>query len=167
MRLRSFSIASFVLVPLALLAGPAEDLKTAEDSISRGDVPTAMALLRRAADANHGPAQARLADLLLAAEYDAEALALYRKAADQGDPAGEVGLGRAYADARGVARDPAVALQWYRKAEAKNHRAAFDALARAYHTGDLGLPKDLQKAAEYAAKAGTALPVARAPKVAR
>jgi TPR repeat protein len=163
----STRLFALVLLPLSVLDGPADDLRDADAAFNRGDLPTAMALLRKAADANHGAAQARLADLLRAAEYDDEAVALYRKAAAQGEPAGEVGLGRVYADARGVKRDPAQALQWYRKAEAKNYAPAFDALARAYHAGDLGLAKDLQKAAEYAAKGGTVLPVAKAAKAAK
>ncbi|MBI5275340.1 MAG: sel1 repeat family protein [Burkholderiales bacterium] len=167
MNTRLFSLAALALLPLAVLAGPAEDLKSADESFNRGDLPTAMALLRKAADANYGPAQARLGDLLLAAEYDEEAVALFRKAAAQGDPAGETGLGRVYADARGVKRDPAAALEWYRKAEKKNHLPALDALARAYHAGDLGLPKDAQKAAEYAARAGTVLTQPRAPRTAK
>jgi TPR repeat protein len=135
-------------------AGPAEDLQQAETSLRSGDVFTAMALLRKAADQNNAAAQARLADLLHAAEFDTEALVLYRKAAAQGEPAGEFGLGRMYADAAGVPRDAALALEWYRKAEKKNHGPALDALARAYRTGDLGLPKDLDQAAALDARAG-------------
>jgi TPR repeat protein len=127
-------------------AGPAEDVQQAEAALRTGDVFTAMALLRKAADQNHALAQARLADLLHAAEFDREAVVLYQKAADQGEAAGEYGLGRSYADGTGVARDPALALQWYRKAEQKNHAPALDALARAYRTGDLGLPRNLEQA---------------------
>ena len=131
---------------VAAEAGPAEDLRQAETSMREGDVFTAMALLRKAADENHPGAQARLADLLHAAEFDGEALVLYRKAAEQGNAAGEFGLGRMYADGSGVPRDPALALEWYRKAEKQNHAPALDALARAYRSGDLGLAKDAQRA---------------------
>ena len=127
-------------------AGPAEDVQQAETSLQAGDLPTAMSLLRRAADQNHPLAQARLADLLVKAEFNAQALALYRKSAEQGEAAGEFGLGHMYADALGVPRDVALALEWYRKAEKKNYWPALDALARAYRIGDLGLPKDIAQA---------------------
>jgi uncharacterized protein len=134
-------------------AGPVEDVQQAETSLQAGDLPSAMALLRRAADQNHPLAQARLADLLVKAEFYTQALELHRKSAEQGEPAGEFGLGRAYADGLGLPRDPALALEWYRKAEKKNHGPALDALARAYRTGDLGLPKDLDQAAALDARA--------------
>lgn len=137
--------AVFSLAPRAE-AGAAEDIERAESSLRGGDVATAFSLLRKASDQNHPGAQARLADLLRAAEFYQEALSLYRKAAEQGDAAGEFGLGRMYADGLGVPRDPAVALEWYRKAEKKDHAPALDALARAYRTGDLGLAKDLERA---------------------
>lgn len=140
----------FALAALCALgsaaAGPVEDVQQAETSLHSGDVYTAMGLLRKAADQNNALAQARLADLLHAAEFDKEALVLYQKAADQGEPAGEFGLGRSYADGTGVPRDAALALEWYRKAEKKNHAPALDALARAYRTGDLGLAKNLEQA---------------------
>ena len=127
-------------------AAAPDEVRQAETAIRSGDVFTAMGLLRRAADQNNPVAQARLADLLHAAEFDQEALVLYRKAAEQGEAAGEFGLGRMYADGSGVPRDPALALQWYRKAELKQHVPALDALARAYRTGDLGLAKDPARA---------------------
>jgi uncharacterized protein len=127
-------------------ADPAEDVVQAEASLQAGDLPTAMSLLRRAADLNHPLAQARLGDLLVKAEFYPQALELHRKSAEQGEAAGEFGLGRAYADGLGVPRDPALAIEWYRKAEKKEHWPALDALARAYRIGDLGLPKDIAQA---------------------
>src|SRR3954454_3567965 len=85
-----------LLAACALHAGPAEDVQQAEVLLRGGDLPEAMALLRKAADQDHPLAMARLGDLLRAAEYEQEAVALYRKAAERGEPAGEVGLGRAY-----------------------------------------------------------------------
>lgn len=145
-------VAALVALPLAH-ADPREDTLQAEASLRGGDVPTAMALLRKASDQGHPAAQARLADLLHAAEFDKEAVALYRKAADQGDAAGEFGLGRMYADGAGVARDTALALEWYRKAEKQNHAPALDALARAHRAGDLGLVRNLDAASAFEARA--------------
>lgn len=138
-------------------AGPAEDVKQAETALRSGDVFVAMSLLRKSADQNYAPAQAALADLLHAAEFYADALVLYKKAAEQGDPGGEFGLGRMYANGSGVPRDAAVALDWYRKAEKKNHAPTLDALSRAYRTGDLGLPKDPEQAKALEARARSIL----------
>jgi TPR repeat protein len=141
---------------LGLHAGPAEDVQQADALLRTGDVPDAMSLLRRAADQDHPLAMARLGDLLRAAEFESEAVVLYRKAAERGEPAGEVGLGRAYADGAGVAQDPAQALELYRKAESRNYGPAFDQLARAYRTGTLGLAKDPELARAYQRKADAA-----------
>lgn len=150
---RGLSLAALCAVCGIAFASPAEDVQRAEASLRGGDVFAAMSHLRKAADQNHGLAQARLADLLRAAQFDQEALILYRKAAQQGEAAGEFGLGRMYADGTGVPRDAALALQWYRKAQARNHVPALDALARAHRTGDLGLAKDLEQAARLDALA--------------
>lgn len=146
-------LALAALGAVGVHAGPVEDTAQAESAIRAGDFVGALALLRRAADQDHPLAQARLADLLLAAEYEPEALALYRKAADQGSAAGEFGLGRMYADGLGVPRDHAAALEWYRKADAKDYAPAADALARAYRGGTLGLARDPEKANQLDARA--------------
>jgi TPR repeat protein len=142
-----------LLAAAAVSAGPAEDVKEADTAFLSGDIPTAMALLRKAADQGHPLAEARLGDLLRAAEFEAEAIVYYRKSAEKGEPAGEVGLARALADGAGIKKDPAQALALYRKAEARNYGPAHDMLARAYRTGTLGLPKDLAKAKEHDQKA--------------
>ena len=142
----------------ALYAGPAEDYARANESLATGDLPTGMSLLRQAAAQNHAKAQAQLGDLLRAAEFDAEAVAMYRKSAEQGEAAGEFGLGRAYADGVGVKKDPAAALEWYRKTEKKNYAPALDALARAYRTGTLGLPQDPVQAKSYEERARALAP---------
>lgn len=157
----ALSLAALGATGVRAQAASAEELQQAEAAIRSGDVFTAMGLLRRAADRNNPLAQARLADLLHAAEFDQEALALYRKAAEQGEAAGEFGLGRMYADGSGVPRDPALALQWYRKAELKNHAPALDALARAYRSGDLGLPRDLARASALDAQVRGLQPAAK------
>lgn len=157
-------LALAALGTAAAQAGPAEDTARAETMIRTDDVVSAMGLLRSAANQNYAPAQARLADMLRAAEAYPEAIELYRKAADQNDPAGEVGLGRMYADGYGVQRDPEKALELYRKAQARNHWQAFDILARAYRAGDLGLGKDLAKAQELEAQAKALMPAKDAPR---
>jgi len=150
-RLHSFiapCVAALVSLAAALpaLAGPREDLRAAEQSIRGGDVVTAIVALRKLSEENYAPAQARLADLQFSAENYEEALELYRKAAQQGDGHGQWGLGRMHAEGAKVPRDPAQALQLYRQAAEKNAWQGFDALARAYRSGDLGLTKDLTEA---------------------
>jgi TPR repeat protein len=135
------------------LAGAPEDTEQAETALRNGDLISAMSLLRRAADAGHAPAQARLGDLLDAAEFDAEAVALYRKAAAQNHPAGETGLARMLAVGEGVAKDPAQALALLRRAAEREHPPALDALSRAYRSGTLGLPRDPVEAQRLADRA--------------
>jgi len=118
----------------------------AEAAFRTGDLIVAMGLLRQAADAGYAPAQARLADLLDAAEQDVEAVAWYRKAVAQNDAHGEFGLGRMLANGEGVARDPVEALRLYRSAVEKNYVYAIEALARAYRSGDLGVERNLAEA---------------------
>lgn len=146
------AVAMLCAIASGAAAGPVEDLRDAEAAAGAGDVYTAMSLLRKAADRNHPVAQARLADLLHAAEFDAEALDLYKRSAAQGEAAGEFGLGVMYANGAAVKRDDALALEWYRKAEKKNFPPALDALARAYRTGTLGLAKDVAAANELEAR---------------
>jgi TPR repeat protein len=138
--------AALLCAASGVRAGPAEDLRAAEVAAERADMQTAIALLRKAADQNNAVAQARLADLMLAGEYEKEALELYRKSAAQGEAAGEFGLGRMYANGAAVKRDEKLALEWYRKAQAKKYAPALEALANAYREGDLGLPKDIAQA---------------------
>jgi TPR repeat protein len=48
---------------------------------------------------------------------DAEAVRWYRKAAEQGNAAGQTNLGWMYAEGRGgLAKDDGEAVRWYRKA---------------------------------------------------
>jgi hypothetical protein len=123
-------------------AGPSEQAEAAEAAYRTGDLVVAMGLFRQAAEAGHSLAQARLADLLNAAELNAEAVDWYRRSALQGDAEGEFGLGRLLANGEGVPRDAAQALRWYRQAAARQHVRAIEALARATRSGDLGLARD-------------------------
>lgn len=137
----------------ASLAGPAEDTERAEQTYRSGDVVGAVALLRGAANANYAPAQVRLAAILDAAEENAAALELYRKAAAQGDAAGEYGVGLMHAKGEGTKKDGAEALRWYRQAAAKNYVPAIEAIAWAYLTGDLGLARDPKEADAWGERA--------------
>lgn len=154
-------LLSMLLAVSTVHADAKEDTARAETAIRTGDLIVAMGLLRQAVKTGYAPAQARLADLLDAAEQDAEAVALYRLAAAQNDPAGETGLARMLAQGDGVARDIVQALTLYRRAADKNHAPALDALARAHRAGELGLPRDLVEAARLEQRAKTLVEQAR------
>jgi TPR repeat protein len=77
---------------------------------------------------NLGRAQAR-------AGGEAEAVALFRKAAEAGHAGAMYSLGLAFAKGDGVARDPIEALRWYRKAADAGNSGAMGALGFAYEEG--------------------------------
>lgn len=120
-------------------AAPEEDFRAGSKAFDSGDVVQAMSLLRKSADAGHAPAQALLGYILDKAEFDEEALAYYRKAAQQGNAEGEFGVGAMYAAGEGVKRDPAEALKWFLRAAEKGHVLATKVLAQAYMKGELGV----------------------------
>lgn len=83
----------------------------------------------------------------------AEALRLYRQAAEAGDGLGALALASAYKDGRGVAKDEAEALRWLRKAADAGNASAMTFLADQYADGQLGLAKDDAEAASWYRKA--------------
>ena len=142
-----------VLVTSAAIAGPKEDFIQAEKEFDGGDLIAAMSLLKRASDQGYGPAQARLGDMVDAADRPADALTLYRKSAEQGEASGEFGLGRLYAEGRGTKKDEQQAQKLFKRAADKDYLSALLALASAYRTGGLGLPIDLEEAKALEARA--------------
>jgi len=60
---------------------------------------------------------------------DGQAVAWYRKAAEQGDAVAQASLGYMYAYGRGVTRDRLAAVRWYRMAAAQGDQNARQALA--------------------------------------
>jgi len=83
-----------------------------------------------ASDGSDARLQFGLAVSLDAAGRDVEAVATYRKAAEQGHVLAQVNLGAMYETGRGVARDYPGALAWYRKAAAQGNTFARNALVR-------------------------------------
>jgi TPR repeat protein len=97
-----------------------------------------------------------LAGILDQAEFDAEALAWYRKAAAQGDSGGEFGVGSMYLAGEGVGRDLPEAYRWLVRAAEKNHEEATVALANAYlraARGELAPGPEPARAGEWLRKA--------------
>jgi len=83
---------------------------------------------------------------------DAQAIRLYRKAAEQNQPHAMVNLGWMYANGRGVTKDLAQAVTWYRKAADLGSVDALYSLGQAYQDG-LGVERDPSAAADWIFKA--------------
>ena len=140
-------------------AAPDDDFRRGELAFKRGDVATAMTILRAPADAGHGASQSLLAFILLNADFAEQAARLYQSAADQGDVDGHAGLANLLMTGRGIAKDEKKALVHFSKAADLGHVSSILALADAHLNGQLGLnqePKDnaaavaaLRRAAEH------------------
>lgn len=82
----------------------------------------------------------------------AEAVSLYEKAANLGDPRAQCALAGCYAGGRGVTRDAAQAAAWYEKAALQGYAKAQNALADLYRNGR-GVERDEIQAAAWYEKA--------------
>lgn len=130
----------------------ADDLQAGIDAFNRGDLPGAMALYQKAAEAGSPEAQVRLAYLLDYGEENEEAVYWYRAAADQGYPDGIVGLAEMYAKGEGVAEDPQQARELFEKAGEAGHAGAIRVLIATYEKGGLDVGKDESKLAYWQEK---------------
>ena len=83
-----------------------------------------------------------LAVMVLSAQDDLDTL---RQAADQGDASAQFNLGFMYADGRGVLKDEAEAVRWYRLAAEQGEAAAQVNLGFMYANGE-GVLKDSVRA---------------------
>lgn len=149
----AFALA--LAVGAATAATPEDDFKEGEKAYLAGDMIGAMGTLRRAAEKGHAAAQALLAEILDRAEFNEEALAWYRKGAEQGHPAAEFGLGTMYLAGEGVKADPEQAIFWFTRAAERGHAGAIVTLAQALmnapperNVDEATLLRWLQRAAE-------------------
>ena len=145
-------LISLAFVAPFVAAGPEQDTELAVKEFNRGDLVASMALWRKAANAGYAPAQVWLGDILDKSEEDKEAVEWYVKAAAQGSPAGEYGLGEMYAKGEGVKKDFAEALTHILRAAEKNYLPAVTLMVEAYRTGSLGVTQDLAQANVWEAK---------------
>lgn len=120
------------------VAAPEDDYKEALRLYQLGDVVGAMGRLRPAADAGHTPSMALLAHVLDQSGFVDEAVDLYRRASDKGDPDGQHGLANMLLSGRGVDRDEARAYQLLEAAARSGHALSINAVAQAYISGSLG-----------------------------
>jgi len=129
-------VASTLLVVLsgvsAAAAAPADDHARGVQAYQRGDVVGAMRELGRAADAGHVPSQTMLAFILDRADFAADAVRLYRAAAERDDADGHAGLAGAYLTGRGIAKDEKAAWRHFSKAADLGHAAAIEQVADAH-----------------------------------
>lgn len=140
------------------LAGPEQETALAEKEFARGDLVASTKLWVKAAQQGYAPAQARLGDILDVSEEDVQAVEWYRKAALQGNAAGEYGLGQMYAKGEGVKKDEEQARALILKAAEKNYIDAVSTLIGAYRTGAIGFPVDNAQAEAWEVKMGVILP---------
>jgi TPR repeat protein len=123
-----------------LMAGTDEDFAAGERSYRAGDIVGAMTPLRNAANAGHPKAQVLLAEILDRSEFDEEAIALYRKAADQGDADGMFGLGVMLAAGEGIKKkEPLDGRKWIEKVAGLGHKQAVNVMAQAHLNLDLAI----------------------------
>ena len=81
-----------------------------------------------------------------------QAVAMLRKAAEEGDASAQVKLGRKYEKGEGVTKDYAKAVEWYRKAAEQGYAEAQNNLGWCYKNGK-GVTQDYVKAVEWYRKA--------------
>lgn len=79
---------------------------------------------------------------------DAEAVTMYRKAAERGNADAQVFLGAAYYNGQGVPQNPAEAVKWFRKAAKQGDEGGELGLGISYYHGQ-GVPLDYSEAAKW------------------
>jgi TPR repeat protein len=87
------------------------------------------------------------------AKDEVQAVAWFRKAADQGDTSAQSNLGNSYYNGTGVPEDLVEAVKWYRKAADQGHAEAQFNLGVCYYKG-AGTQMDLVEAYAYWSLAG-------------
>lgn len=122
-------------------ATPDDDYRRGLEAFNRGDVTTAMTVLRAPAKASHVASQTLLAFILDRADFPEEAARLYREAAAQGDAEAHAGLGNLHLAGRGISKDEKQAVVHFSKAAELGHVPSIHALADAYLRGQMGLDK--------------------------
>lgn len=145
----AFEFCLFAASITVVLAGTVEDFEAGLRSYRAGDIVGAMAPLRNAANAGHAKAQVLLAEILDRSELDEDAIALYRKAADQGDADGMFGLGVMLAGGEGVKKkEPIEGRKWIEKAAGLGQMQAINVMAQAHLNLDLGFTEADRESAQ-------------------
>ena len=82
----------------------------------------------------------------------AKAIELYREAAMQGDPVGQLSVAHMYHNGQGTAKDAQQALHWYQKSAEQGNATAQNLLGGMYQTGD-AVTQNYQQALSWYQKA--------------
>jgi uncharacterized protein len=123
-----------------------------------GNVVDAMTTFRANAENGYAPSQVWLANMLDQAQQDEGAVKWFIKAAEQGNAAGEYGLGVMYGKGEGVKQDSAKAIEYVTRAAEKDYIDAVVALAGIYSQGGFGVEPNLEKAEYWTARATALAP---------
>lgn len=139
-------------------ADMAEDHAKALKMWEIGNVVDAMTELTSIAEKGYAPSQVWLATIMDQAQQDADAVKWFQKAADQGDPAGEYGLGLMFGKGEGTKQDNAKALEYVTRAAEKDYSDAVFALAAVYTKGGFGVEPNAEKGEFWTARAKALAP---------
>ncbi|MBF0309386.1 MAG: sel1 repeat family protein [Magnetococcales bacterium] len=127
-------------------ASPEDDYKEGIKAQSRDDLQTAMSSFKRAAEAGHTRAMARLAIILDRAEENDAALVWFRKAADAGEAAGFLGIGVMMTNGDAGPKKEKEGLAMIEKAASMQYGPAMLVLAKVHLLGEFNQTPDLNKA---------------------
>jgi len=160
---RSLSrIAGAMALTVAVMASAHADVAEDHDKAIKmwqiGNVVDAMAIFTTNAEKGYAPSQVWLANLMDQAQQDEGAVKWFMKAAEQGDAAGEYGLGVMYGKGEGVAQDNAKALEYITRAAEKDHIDAVVALSTTYTQGGFGVEPNAEKGDFWMAKLAVLAP---------
>lgn len=136
---RSVCLATgLIIFAGSLMAAAEDDYQAGLKSYRSGDIVGAMPPLRQASLEGHAKAQALLAEILDRTDFDDDAIALYRKSAEQGDTDGMFGLGVMTVSGEGTKKDLMAGRFWILKAANAGHVQAINTVAQGYLKGELG-----------------------------
>lgn len=140
-------------------ASPDEKVVLARLTINGKSRKAAFALLHEAAAAGNGTAHAEIGNLYTRQSYvvqesPTDAVSWFRKAADLGDPLGQLRLGEMQFSGEGMPADQGAAVELFRKSAEQGFVDAQLKLGTAYQSGE-GVEKDFAQAAVWFQKAAS------------
>lgn len=135
-RIFQFAILAFSLLSSVALADQAAELERAKGFYDKQQMVDAFDLMKKLAEQNYLPAQARLGEMLDYTEADEEAVGWYLMAAFQGNAEGAYGLGKMYQSGEGIKKELGQALFWFRFAAERDNLNAIKVLEVSYRIGE-------------------------------
>ena len=139
---RSGLLPVLLVLGLAITGGACwwSDQVSTQIRAGKGDADAQYTFGKRCFDRAHSP------------QERAAAVALIRKAAEQGNPKAQTGLGILYLKGAGVPRDYAAGVKWLHAAASQNFAIAQNELGVLYATGT-GIPRNFDTAIAWCTKA--------------